>query len=117
MAVDAVDEAILVECEHDPLEAHVGDGGAKSDNHNENSVIDVGNWCYRVGASPIAVIGLAVTGHVLSPKEYVSVDKRVPANGLSRATSGEELQQPSVRERLWLHLADGRGWIPEHDLS
>lgn len=70
-------------------------------------VVDVGTWPYEVGEEPVLAIGYKNYGTYLSPGDIVMISKRAYANG--------EPPQPHTQNtsKLWLRLANGRGWVPE----
>lgn len=87
---------------------------------------EAGEWHFVV-CSPVAILllgGKDLTGNVLGPGEAVVADRRCFA-GCPSGTGALETwmadavdeETRSLEKRLWVRLADGRGWTPVTDID
>jgi len=97
---------ILEECE-----AEVTRGDKEGDTLGmlppTNGVVEVGLWTYVVGIAPVLALGAKLNGTYIQPGDVIKVDKRAFSDGMHPTAGGSG--------RRWLHLLDGRGWVPERD--
>lgn len=100
---------VIRECEDDFVE---GDDQAVLKNlvPPTNEVVEVGAWTYIVDRQPVMAVGFKKYGVMLAPGDIVKVDKRAVGSG-----SPIRSERLGPRHRLWLRLAEKRGWVAETD--
>lgn len=109
---DGFPEVVMAECTEDRVEPHVGE----QQTGMQANAVEVGLWEYEaVGNVP--AIGASLAGWVVPSGAKVVVDVRVPANGQRSKEKGAARRKPTVVNRIWLRLSDGRGWVPKTDLD
>lgn len=74
----------------------------------KSSALEAGLWEYQCVEETLA-IGGSESGNVIFKESKVLVDYRVPANDQKSKDTGK----PTVKNRIWLKLSDGRGWVPK----
>lgn len=98
---------VVEECEGEIVE-----GNLESDKVNippTSAAVEVGTWTYQVGYDAVLAFGTQPHGVYVCPGDVIVVNKRCYYNG-DAPTDPESA-------RLWLRLADDRGWIPEKSIN
>lgn len=101
---------VMAECDEGQIPASKEDGDIGE--RAKRSGVEVGVWQYRILGKHILAVGSTLTGRLLRPGENITVNMRAPANGAKSREVSTATNQ-TIRNRVWLRLSDGRGWIPK----
>jgi hypothetical protein len=102
---------VIQECTEDTTQ-DVPPDHDHSAGHSANAA-EVGLWEYEVVGHAALAIGASYSGWKLARGEKVMVDLRVPANGQKAKEVSVSQSKPTIVNRIWLRLNDGRGWVPK----